>query len=407
MWKPLMLRARAGRAALTGMIALTGGLVVTGGLVLAPAGTASAVLAPEWHVQYPPNPAGTVATGLSQDSCPSPSFCLAVGLAEDNGGSVFPSFAETWNGKSWTIRKTYNAVANVLDAVSCRSKTFCMTVGDIARAGNVLAPLAERWSGSGWADYIPPRPSGAVSSFLTGVSCPSTTYCQAVGFWEDSSLKDHTLAEIWSNGTWKITPTVSPPGFGLMELTGVACASASSCVAPGFLDNHGYSVLAESWNGRSWSRDTIKNPDGGANGYLADVSCYSATGCLATGDYSTGTVAVKNVPLAEWWNGHKWTARKPAVPAGSNSSGLVGGVSCPSASACTATGFKVLGGKTKLLAERWNGHGWQTQDIKAPPGSQNITELSAVSCPAPSLCLAVGSYTSSAGDALDLGELYS
>lgn len=395
MRKPMLFGARAGlaRAALAGVAAMAGVLV------LAQATPAAAVLAPEWHYQLPPDDPGALASGLSQVSCPSAGFCLAVGLAEDSG-SVFPSFAETWNGSGWTVRNTPNAKANVLDGVSCRSHSDCIAVGDIVGSGGRLLPLAERWTGSGWKKLSTPAPAAAVKSFLTSVSCPSATFCMAAGFWSDTSGKQQTLAESWHGGAWKITATASPPGFRTMQLNGVSCGSASSCVAVGDLLSHGFSLLAESWNGHSWKRDAITDPAGHATGFLADVSCYSATGCMATGDAAS-------VPLAERWTGKKWAARTAAVPAASSSSGLTGGVSCPTASACTATGFKVQGGRTKLLAERWNGTKWTTQDIKAPPGSQNITELSGVSCPAVSLCLAVGSYTSSSAIENDLGEEYS
>jgi hypothetical protein len=397
MWKPLMLGPRAGMA----RAALAGAAALAGVLVLAQAAPATAVLAPEWHVQFPPDDPGAIASGLNQVSCASASFCLAVGGAEDSG-SVFPSFAETWNGSGWTVRNTPNAKANVLDGVSCRSRSDCIAVGDIAGSAGRLLPLAERWNGSGWTRLSTPAPAGAVRSFLTSVSCPSATFCMAVGFWAGASGKQQTLAESWHGGAWKISATLSPPGFRTMQLSSVSCGTASSCVAVGDLLSHGYALLAESWNGHSWRRDAIASPAGHAGGFLADVSCYSPAGCMATGDYTAGTA---NVPLAERWTGKKWVARTAAVPAASGS-GLTGGVSCPSASACTATGFKVQGGRTKLLAERWNGQKWTTQDIKAPPGSENITELSGVSCPAASRCLAVGSYTSSSATENDLGEEY-
>jgi hypothetical protein len=217
MWKPLTLRTRPARAA------LATGLALACVLAMAQAASATAVLGPEWHAQYPPNFPGGIASGLTQVSCPSSHFCLAVGLAEDSG-SVFPSFAETWNGSGWTFRATPNAKANVLDGVSCRSGTDCIAVGDVAGGGGQLLPLAERWNGAGWTKLSTPAPAGAVTTFLTSVSCPSATSCVAVGLWEDASGKQQTLAESWHGGAWTIVATPSPAGFRTMQLSSVWCA---------------------------------------------------------------------------------------------------------------------------------------------------------------------------------------
>ncbi len=49
-----------------------------------------------------------------------------------------------------------------------------------------------------------------------------------------------------------------------------------------------------------WSIQTTPNPAGGSNSILNGVSCTSASACTAVGNYSNGTATVT---LAERWNG--------------------------------------------------------------------------------------------------------
>ena len=72
---------------------------------------------------------------------------------------------------------------------------------------------------------------------------------------------------------------------------------------------------------------------------LQGVSCTSATACTAVGDYVNrdGT----QVTLAERWNGTSWTIQSTPNPTGAQYAGWTAtlqGVSCTSATACTAVG---------------------------------------------------------------------
>jgi hypothetical protein len=109
--------------------------------------------------------------------------------------------------------------------------------------------------------------------------------------------------------------------------------------------------LAERWNGTKWSLQTTPNPTGAVQSYLSGVSCASASACTAAGHYFNGTTTVT---LAERWNGTKWSLQHTPNPTGSTDSELHG-VSCASASACTATGYYNNGTTPVTLAERWNG----------------------------------------------------
>jgi hypothetical protein len=92
--------------------------------------------------------------------------------------------------------------------------------------------------------------------------------------------------------------------------------------------------LAEGWDGTAWSIQPTPNPVGATNGLFDAVSCSSAVSCTAVGDYNNNSGIVT---LAEVWNGTAWNVESTPNPAGALGS-LLGGVSCSSATACTAVG---------------------------------------------------------------------
>ena len=109
--------------------------------------------------------------------------------------------------------------------------------------------------------------------------------------------------------------------------------------------------LASAAAALGWSIQHTPNPAGGSGSILNGVSCTSARACTAVGDYFNGTASVT---LAERWNGTRWSIRHPPNPAGA-SDVFLNGVSCTSASACTAVGEYFNGTAGVTLAEGWSG----------------------------------------------------
>jgi hypothetical protein len=188
------------------------------------------------------------------------------------------------------------------------------------------------------------------------------------------------------------------------ELYGVSCSSASACTAVGDDETSaGASVtLAERWNGTSWALQTTATPTGAQAGYLDGVSCPSASACTAVGDYVTS--AGSTAPLAERWNGTSWSVQSAPTPSGATAA-FLGAVSCASTSACTGVGYYLSSGTFQLLAEAWNGTSWSVQTTPGPTGATGAF-LNGVSCTSSSACTATGSYTNSSGAQLALAEAW-
>jgi hypothetical protein len=328
-----------------------------------------------WSLQTTPTPSGAVVSELFGVSCTSATACSAVGDYTNsiNGTGTYWGLAERWDGSTWTIQSTPSGGGS-LSAVSCTSATACTAVG--------MFGLAERWDGSTWT--IQSTPSGGSS--LNGVSCTSATECIAVG----SNSTYSALAEHWDGSTWTIQPT---PGGGI--LNGVSCTSATACIAVGS------GGLAERWDGSTWTILTTPTPSGATGVNLSGVSCTSATACITVGTVSSGYFLGT---LAESWDGSTWTIQTTPTPSGSATLSSLWGVSCTSATACTALGDYSTSSSTSVLAERWDGRTWTIQST--PSG---LAQLDGVSCTSAAACTAVGrNYINSNGIIkVTLAERYS
>jgi len=85
---------------------------------------------------------------------------------------------------------------------------------------------------------------------------------------------------------------------------GVSCTSSSFCQAVGsYSAGNSAWTLAEEWNGKEWVHLSTYYPPEGEHSELLSVSCTSTTFCMSVGKYITGT---KTISLAEYWNGAEW-----------------------------------------------------------------------------------------------------
>ena len=349
-------------------------LIYIGAVALAMAGITGVSAAPlavsSWAPQSTPNPTGNMYSELNGVSCPSATLCLAVG-DNDNASGTTVTLAERWRAGAWSITSTpvpSGATSSALGGVSCPSTTVCIAVGNYISGGGPTRPLAERWNGSTWTLQSVTGPTGMAA--LSGVSCTSVTVCTAVGDWAPSDLASiMTLAERWNGTTWTVQSTPNPPSYSLAGLSGVSCPAATTCTAVGHYLNTEETanfVLAERWNGSTWSLQTLPHPAGVTSSSLNGVSCSSAALCTSVGDMERGGVVLTR---AERWNGTVWALQTSPNPAHAISSDL-NGVSCPAANDCTAVGeYTTSPDVGSAFAERWSGGTWLVQSVPPPSGA--------------------------------------
>ena len=288
-----------------------------------------------------------------------------------------------------------------LYGVSCSSASACTAVGDDENSADTSVSLAERWNGTAWAVQSTPTPTGSQATYFDAVSCFSASACTAVGNYVSSAGISVSLAERWNGTSWSVQSTPNPSGATGSFLEGVSCTSASACTAVGYYLTSGtFQTLAENWNGTAWSIQSTPTPSGSIGGFLNGVSCTSASACTATGFYETST---SELTLAEGWNGTAWAIQSTPAPTGATAAELYG-VSCTSTSACTAVGnYVTSAGATVTLAERWNGTAWSVQSTLTPSGAI-AGYLNGISCTSASVCTGVGWYETSPGAYETLAE---
>ncbi len=174
---------------------------------------------------------------------------------------------------------------------------------------------------------------------LTDVSCPTAAFCmatQAFGY-----------AATWNGAAWSQPAKISPAGY----LGQISCASATRCFASGSTDRDRIHPALFGYDGTQWTlafSSTVRPV----------VSCPSQNFCLAT---------VANTYRT--FDGTSWSA------AASGSGGV--SLSCVSSSFCMSM-------DPQGRFSTYDGTGWLT-----PAAVANLP-AKAVSCTAPTFCLAVG-----------------
>jgi hypothetical protein len=377
-------------------------------LTLAFVATTPAGAGSGWSITPTPNPAGAPASTLSALACRTVHSCVAVGTYYTASNKAL-SLAEGWDGSNWTILPTQNPAGaqTPLSGVSCPAANDCIAVGYMVTSNSVHG-LVEHWNGKVWKIVPSPLPPGVSYGGFQAISCTAPNACIAVGYFLKNSVTAQTqpLSERWDGTAWTVLPTPNPHAENGSFLTSVACGGASACEAIG---NYIYadvdsSIFAFGWNGTTWARQNQPNPGGQNNNSDNAVSCSGPAACDAVGTWNDANGNI--LPLAESWNGAKWTRQRTPAPAGAQLTDLYG-VSCPAAVGCWAVGdsSNTLNGlPSATLAEQWNGADWDIVPTPNPAGAQGST-LKAVDCPSAGACMAVGS-SYAAGITKTLAEIY-
>jgi hypothetical protein len=326
-------------------------------------------------------------------SCPTASFCVAVGQYMDSSGFLQP-VVDTFANGAWTSQRGALPPDSATDtsvtqpdgyfySVSCASTSSCAAVGQYTTTGGTRAAYIATLAGTSWSAAAAPLPADSTggTSQLFGVSCTASGTCAATGQFT-ATAGDSGLLEALVNGTWTATDAPVPanaanPNFAV-DIQ-VVCTTATSCVAVGdyAVLGAGGAPLVNTWNGSTWAgTEAPMPPDVIANdgGQLTAVSCASPTSCVGVGLYETGS-PVRTAGLIDTLSGGTWAATRAPVPAdagtGSNLEGTLNEVACSTPTSCLTVGsYGSASGNETALVDSLGVGGWTSMPAPVP---SNVT----------------------------------
>ncbi len=172
-------------------------------------------------------------------------------------------------------------------------------------------------------------------------------------------------------------------------------------------------VVARLASNRWTSAEAPSPPGSVGNVQLNGVACPSSTRCVAVGYYTESSGGTPGLLLT--MTGTSWKAETAPTPADSNSTPNVNlnSVACSSPSWCVAVGtYTDSAGNSQGLLLTWSGTKWTAAQAPLPPPDPGYEvtggTLTSVACPSPSSCVATGSYgqyDTSAGESAGGGLL--
>jgi hypothetical protein len=254
-------------------------------------------------------------------SCPSPQLCVAVTFE----GLIYASTNPTGGAEAWSIADLSAIGPNLhMYGISCPSPSFCaVAAGD----GRILTSTDPTGGAAAWSLT---QLEGPLE--LRGVSCTSPALCVVVGDNGDNIRPELTdEGEILTStnplgGVWQRAQMPGTPG----NLYGVACPSPGLCVTGNTLGNL---LVSTNPTGPASAWPTT---DGGGSVQITDADCASISQCAAVDN--NGDVLTSTDPTGgpgDW----TFTSVIPFTEViGSAKGNAMFGVSCPTVSFCAVSG---------------------------------------------------------------------
>lgn len=335
-------------------------------LVFAPAAGAAS----QWETGQFPDEG---ETGLFLDvDCPSVSLCVAVGSNDAIASSSEPAggigawrighlqepggYDDLPSGAAGTVLLPGAQIRGV----SCPSPSLCVAV---TRLGGIFTTHDPNGGVGAWSGFHLQESGPRVHMY--GVSCPSPSLCVAVGL--DGKIVTST-DPAGGPGAWSVTQLPEA-----LELQDVSCASPTLCAAVGIEGDLGGAIL------------TTTNPTGGAGawsvvreprfGTMMGVSCPASSLCVTGND---NAVFSATNPTG---GGAAWKEAAGATPL------QLTAFDCASTTACAAVNnnYDVIASTNPV----GSASDWTFTNVVPYSGPNGAF---GISCPAVTLCVAVGTH---------------
>jgi hypothetical protein len=301
--------------------------------------------------------------GIIAISCPSAGSCTAEGSYSDNSAAIHTFVVNQVNG-TWgfpTEIPDFTTLsfedASEMTTLSCTSATTCVGLGSyVDHATSIAQPIIYTETNGVWATPVEVVGSAAFNpggvAIVGGLDCTSVTTCVAGG---DVLVLSPTTTSVVpflineNNGVWG--PVEAVPGVaGLSRqdeasLTALSCGAPGDCVAGGnYLDAAGGSQafivneVAGVW-GSATQVFATQLLGSGLNNELVAVDCPTAGDCSAIGGYADQQGNLQPFVMDE--TNHTWSAAYeiPGVQALNDNVGAsLTTISCSAPGVCSAGG---------------------------------------------------------------------
>jgi hypothetical protein len=381
-----------------------------------------------WKAVEVLSPGGGGFGQLNAIACPKAGACEAAGsyyIAKPGGSQPMIS-AEGKHGwsRAVLVKLPSNAMGEgqntMLPAIACPSAKSCVAVGYYTWGTNTLDGLITTGHGTRWSKgRTPVLPKGVAATdgaALSGVSCPKTGDCVAVGgYGLSTGYPGQAMAETMSRGRWQRAVAIRPPANAYTRpaayLSSVSCTALGQCVAVGhYTDKATVEVaMAATESKGKWGRAVqVGLPPRAATEPQAELNSVSCTGrvCDAVGTYSTrsdqSTAFVVTDTRGRWHSSVQITE----LPAGAQKTAPtvdLFGISCLPNACLAAGGYENQAGALVPMAILGFGSTWErAKSIGLPHGgaatASQPAQLWAVTCNAVGLyCTAGGNYSPKGG----------
>ena len=375
-----------------------------------------------WRLSHiPPLPGlKDSAAELLSVSCPTSSFCIAVGTRQytDSKASAYSELplVERFNGSRWTMEPIQSPDStpqvgqlpeDQLTDVSCPTVRFCMAVGSFGRNSTstglgvgISGALVEIFNGGTWRTVeLRASSKSSTNAFLEAVFCLQPHSCFVVGTAESSQVLQTLVSYKYEIGSWTSEPFAGVGKGSVDNLNRIYCSSMNHCLAVGtssFGTFASSKALAAVFAGHSWELDNPLTAQQQAAGVsdLADASCLSDDHCVTIGSVEVGPYSGTNTefgPIVESFRSGKW--HDLVSPHASEFAGV-----SFDALDCRQTWCSMVGVQdTTLFVETFADSAWHLS--ASVPSIPAKTGFDSLSCSPEGLCVAVG-YTPSGPIAL-------
>ena len=228
------------------------------------------------------------------------------------------------------------------------------------------------------------------------LSCPTETYCEAVGEYGGAQGPLSIFSVTLSNGHWTVQNEAALSASGTPTIvTGLSCPAVGSCVGSGIviIDNLSYSNYVANLSDGTWTAvllgSVVTPPQGVVNevtllGALLtseSMSCVTITSCEMVGLDASGGFSASQGPDGQWSSSSLPRIGPPTdmvIPLG---------ISCPAVGDCVTVGTE-LGTNTSGYIGTLTSATWSASTLSVD-GSADAAAIS-VSCAAVGHCVLSG-----------------